>query len=54
MSSNADWIEMDLMWMVMAVMFFFDGVMLYIHAKMHKRVKFLEDQLNALSTNNRQ
>lgn len=54
MSSNRDWIEMDLMWIVMAVMFIFDGVMLYIHAKMHKRVKFLENQLNAIATNNPQ
>jgi uncharacterized protein YjeT (DUF2065 family) len=52
MSSSTGRTEMDFMWLAMGVMFIFDGVMFYIHAKMHKQVQSLQSQLNEIALNN--
>jgi len=38
-------VEMDFMWVGMSIMLLVDIWMVYIHFKMHNRVRKLEDQL---------
>ena len=44
MSSSSN-LQMNLMWALMGVMFVMEVFMFYIHAKMHKRVTKLEEEL---------
>jgi hypothetical protein len=38
-------LEMNIMWIIMGAMFVLDIAMIYVHSNMHKRIKFLEEQL---------
>jgi len=43
--TNSSNLQMNLMWALMGVMVVMECFMFYIHAKMHKRVTKLEEEL---------
>jgi hypothetical protein len=43
--SNTSNLQMNLMWTLMGVMVVMEFFMFYIHAKMHKRIAKLEEEL---------